>query len=177
MKLLIRFGLCCFLAPGLFAAHEGSHAGSIMAGAHPRRTQGSMRASGYRGYRGYGGFYWGDSAPFYDYGESQSADPGRSTANPPALPPAVAETAHPVIHEYAQSEEYGIPLEQPNHPVLFLIAFQDKTIRAATTYWVDGGALHYLDTAHQEKEAPLSSVDRALSAQLNSERHVQFNIQ
>jgi hypothetical protein len=41
-----------------------------------------------------------------------------------------------------------------------LIAFRDNTIRAAMTYWVEGGTLHYLDQDHKEKQAPLSSVDR-----------------
>jgi hypothetical protein len=60
--------------------------------------------------------------------------------------------------------------------MLYLIAFRDSTIRAAMTYWVEDGTLHYLDTGHQEKQAPLSSVDRDLSAQLNRERHIPFNI-
>jgi hypothetical protein len=58
-----------------------------------------------------------------------------------------------------------------------LIAFRDSTIRAATTYWVEDGTLHYLDSSHKEKQAPLSSVDGDLSAQLNRERHVPFNLQ
>jgi hypothetical protein len=88
-----------------------------------------------------------------------------------------AETAHPVIHEYNRPEDYGIPAEREGHPILYLIAFRDSNIRAAMTYWVDGGTLHYLDTDHREKQAPLSSVDRDLSAQLNRERHVPFDIQ
>ena len=89
----------------------------------------------------------------------------------------VTETAHPVIHEYTQWGDNANPPEQAGHPILYLIAFRDKTIAAATTYWVENGALHYLDTGHQQKQALLSSVDRDLSAQLNSERHVPFNIQ
>ena len=97
---------------------------------------------------------------------------------PPSAPPlAVTETAHPVIHEYTQPEDYGTPPERSSGPILYLIAFRDSTIRAATTYWVEDGTLHYLDTGHKEKQAPLSSVDRDLSAQLNRERHIPFNLQ
>jgi hypothetical protein len=39
---------------------------------------------------------------------------------------------------------------------------------------VSGDTLHYVTLEHQEKLAPLASVDRALSAQLNRERHVSF---
>jgi hypothetical protein len=87
------------------------------------------------------------------------------------------ETVHPVIHEYTQPEDYGNPAEQAGGPILYLIAFRDNTIRAAMTYWVADGILHYLDKDHKEKQAPLSSVDRDLSAQLNRERRVPFNLQ
>jgi hypothetical protein len=165
MKPLMQFGLCCLLAPGLFAEHQGGgavsggHAGSVKAGSHPGHAHGSMRTLGHSRYYGfgYGGFYGGDYQPFYD-----SADPGGSNA---------------VIHEYTQWGDNAISPEQASHPILYLIAFRDKSIRAAMTYWVENGALHYLDTGHQQKQAPLSSVDRDLRAQLNSERHVPFNIQ
>ena len=81
------------------------------------------------------------------------------------------------MHEYNRPEDYGTPAERSSSPVPYLIAFQDKTIRAAMTYWVEGCTLHYLDPGHQEKQAPLSSVDRDLSAQLNRERHLAFSIQ
>ncbi len=184
MKPLMQFGLCCLLAPGLFAEHQGSgavsggHAGSVKAGSRTGHAHESMRTLGHSRYYGfgYGGFYGGDYQPFYD-----SADPGGSNASAdysrPAQAPMVTETAHPVIHEYTQWGDNANPPEQAGHPILYLIAFRDKTIAAATTYWVENGALHYLDTGHQQKQALLSSVDRDLSAQLNSERHVPFNIQ
>jgi len=194
MKPLMQFGLCCLLAPGLFAAHQGGgagsggHAGSVKAGPHGGRGRGSVRTFGYGPYGGYGyggygygGFYGGDYEPFYDYGYSPSVEPGGSHTTvvypPPAPPPRVAETAHPVIHEYAQREDYGIPPGQDGRPILYLLAFRDNTIRAAMTYWVESGTLHYLDKDHKEKQAPLASIDRDLSAQLNSERHVPFSIQ
>jgi hypothetical protein len=184
----MQFGLCCLLAPGLFAEHQGGgavnggHAGSVKAGPPARHAHGSMRTYGYGRYGGYGygSFYGADYEPFHDYGYSPSANPGGSNApvvySPPAQP-MLTETAHPVIHEYPQREDSAIPPGQEGRPMLYLIAFRDSTIRAAMTYWVENGVLHYLDTSHQEKQAPLSSVDRDLSAQLNRERHVPFNIQ
>ncbi len=184
MKILIQLGVCGLLAPGLFAARQasgakGSHAGNITSGTHARRMQRSTRTPGYDRYgRGYGYVgYWGDYEPFSDYADSQPGGAGEPVMGPMAQPPLVPETAHPVIHEYAPREDNAIPAEPAGHPVLFLIAFQDKTIRAATTYWVESGTLHYLDNGQQARQAPLSSVDRDLSVQLNNERHVPFNLQ
>jgi hypothetical protein len=65
---------------------------------------------------------------------------------------------------------------EPASPVLYLVAFHDGVIRAALTYWVEDRALHYIDSDHKEKQAPLSSVDRALSARLNRERNIAFQL-
>jgi len=177
MKPLVQFGLCCWLAPGLFAAHQGVMPGHNAAHAHASiRTFGHGRCGGY----GYGGVYWGGYEPFYDSGYSPAAEAAGSTVTvvyPPSPPvPMVTETAHPVIHEYATPADYGTPPEPAKGPILYLIAFRDSTIRAAMTYWVEGGTLFYLDTGHQEKQAPLASVDRDLSARLNRERRVPFNL-
>jgi hypothetical protein len=189
MKTLLQFGLCCLLAPGLFAEHQGGgavsggHAGSGTPGHNAGHGHASIQTfgNGRHGGYGYGGFYGGYYEPFYDYGYSPAADPGGSNVTvvyPPSLPAVtVAETAHSVIHEYNQPEDYGTPPQRESHPILYLIAFRDSTIRAAMTYWVEDGALHYLDTGHKEKQAPLSSIDLALSAQLNRERRVPFNLQ
>jgi hypothetical protein len=193
MKPLIRFAVCCLFAPGLFAqSFAQGHGGGAGGGGHfggtiPAQRTGSIRTFGYGRYGGYGyGLYgygglWGDYEPFYDYGSYPSEAAGGANVtviySPPAPSVMAAETAHPVIHEYNRPEDYGIPSEREGHPILYLIAFRDSNIRAAMTYWVDGGTLHYLDTDHREKQAPLSSVDRDLSAQLNRERHVPFDIQ
>lgn len=190
MKPLLQFGLCCLLAPGLFAQHHGGgtvgggHPGGVMAGHHGGHGHASIRSFGrgrYGGYGyGYGGFFGGYYEPFEDYGYVAPAPESGSNVTvvyPPAPPaPVVTEIAHPVIHEYAQREDYGVPPDSETSPVLYLIAFRDNTIRAASTYWVQGATLHYLDQDHVEKQAPVSSIDRALSARLNRERHVPFNI-
>ena len=190
MKPLVQFAFCCLLAPGLFAQHSGggtagggSHGSSATAGHRGTQARASARNSGYGAYGGYGYgvFYGGDYVPFYEYGYNPPAGevgPNVTIIYPSAAPPAMMmpETAHPVIHEYNQPSDYGAPPEPSDRPILYLIAFRDGTIRAAMAYWVEGGALHYLDTGHKERQAPLSSVDRDLSAQLNHERNVPFNI-
>lgn len=197
MKPLMQFGLCCLLAPALFAGRQGGgavagahagggHAGGVTSSHNAVHPHGSIRTGyGRRGY-GYGGFYGDYYDPFYDSGYYPAADPGGpNLADAPSAPAVtIVETAHSVIHEYTQPEDYGSPSErashpagQPNYPLLYLIAFRDSSIHAAMTYWVEGGSLYYLDSDHKEKQAPLASVDRDLSAKLNSERHVPFNLQ
>lgn len=189
MKPFVQFGLCCLLAPipSLFAEHAGGgrvsgHAGSAMAAHAPGHIPGSIRTCyGRRQGYAYGGLYGGWYEPFYDSGYDPPAAPGGSSVTvlqpAPASSIAVTETAHPVIHEYAQPESYGASPERETHPILYLIAFRDNSIRAAMAYWVADGAVHYLDADHQVKQAPLASVDRDLSMQLNRERHVPFQIE
>jgi hypothetical protein len=183
MKVFAWVGLGCLLAQGVFAERHGGgsggHAGAVTVGrnaAHAHASVRSFQSGRYGGY-GYGGFYGDDYQPSYDsgyYSTAQSSGSGVMMVYPAA--PIVPETAHSVIHEYTQQQDYGT-VPNDGHPILYLIAFRDTTIRAAMTYWVADGTLHYLDTNHQEQRAPISSVDREMSAQLNRERHVPFSIQ
>ena len=77
---------------------------------------------------------------------------------------------HTVIHDIHNPKITGQTAGTETGPILYLIAFRDNTIRAAMTYRVANGTLHYLDTSHKERQAPVSSVDRDISAQLNRER-------
>jgi outer membrane protein OmpA-like peptidoglycan-associated protein len=54
------------------------------------------------------------------------------------------------------------------------IAFNDSVIRLAVAYWVRNNILYYVMTDHQQKSAPLGSVDRALTERLNNEEGVPF---
>ena len=146
----------------------------------------------------YGGFgfnygYW-PSYPYYDYGYSSYPDYSSSYGYPAAYQsspnvtvvyappssqtPVYVERPNPVVREY---DEYG---QQTNRPApssgaaspIYLIAFRDRTIRAAASYWVESGTLHYVTLDRQQQQAPVDSVDRELSARLNRERRVAFTL-
>jgi hypothetical protein len=58
----------------------------------------------------------------------------------------------------------------------YLIAFNDHTIRAAVSYTVEGDQLRYTTREHEEKTAPLASVDVRFSEQINRDRRVEFRL-
>ena len=85
---------------------------------------------------------------------------------PPASPPQVViVNTRPV--------EARADLQSPRQTT-YLIAFKDSVVRLADQYWVSGNTLYYVTTDHVKMTAPLYSVDRALSARLNSEQAVWF---
>ncbi len=97
------------------------------------------------------------------------------------------EQVHPVSRTY---DQYGQEVNsgQSLPPVtsggsasaaaspIYLVAMKDGVIRAAASYWVSGQTLHYVTMEHREEQVPLGEVDRAMSAQLNRERRVQFQL-
>jgi hypothetical protein len=86
---------------------------------------------------------------------------------PPQPPPAVT-----VIMRARPPVE---PVEYPPvQPTKYLIAFKNSEVRVADQYWVSGKTLFFLTADHQRLSAPLDSVDRPLSRQLNSELNVAF---
>ena len=86
--------------------------------------------------------------------------------------PVYCPSASPVTRGY---DQYGQQV-QPGASPLYLIAFNDHTIRAAISYRVEGNTLHYVTTDREDKQAPLDTVDRALSTQSNRERRVPFQL-
>ena len=93
------------------------------------------------------------------------APPPEQAYAPPPPPPA------PAIREYTSPTTQA---QQQYQAPLYLIAFSDGVIRAVVAYWVDGTTLHYVTMDHEQKQAPLSTVDRGLSGRLNQERNVTF---
>jgi hypothetical protein len=184
MKPPIEVLLCCLLVPSAFAQHHGGGGSAGHAGRPGIHHGGSIWNFGPRGYGwyGYGGLYDDFYGPSYDSGYYPAPEPPPPSVPmfyPPAAPPVTPQPVHSVIHEYGPPESYAPAAPaaaQESGPILYLIAFRDKNIRAAMTYWVEDGTLHYLDTDHTEQHAPLTSVDRDLSVQLNHERRVPFNI-
>lgn len=139
---------------------------------------------GYSYWPGYYAPYWG--YPYVDgyasYGYSYQPSPNVTVLYPPSQAAAAAAPegrAHPVTRSY---DEYGQeipPANDDNHgrsSPIYLIAFKDHTIRAASAYWVDGEILHYLTLQREERRAALSTVDREFSSQLNRERRVSFEL-
>jgi len=133
----------------------------------------------YGGYGLYDPFFY-DSYPDYsDYSSPSSyysspyAYGYQDSGNyPPAPAPAYAPPPEPVLRQYpppaAQEQKYETPL--------FLLAFKDGSIKAVLAYWVDGAALHYVSMDHEQKQTPLSSIDRDLSERFNRERNVTFGL-
>ena len=64
---------------------------------------------------------------------------------------------------------------QPPSPI-FLIALKDKTINAATSYWVDGPMLNYLTLQGVHVIVRLDLVDRGLSRDLNRQRNIEMRL-
>jgi hypothetical protein len=127
----------------------------------------------------YVGGYWpgySDIYP-YDYGYSYAA-PATTIVYAPTPAPVVVERANPVTHEYDQfgQELKGAGAATPGAPPVYLFAFRDHVIRAAAAYWVDGQTLHYVTLQHEEKQAPLDTLDRSLTLQLNRERRVTVQL-
>ncbi len=91
------------------------------------------------------------------------------------LPPRSAAPERRTEPETYRSEAERRPSRADRSDV-YLIAFNDRTIRAALAYWVTDGTLHYLDLDHVRRTAPLSAVDRQFSAELNRERRVPFDL-
>jgi hypothetical protein len=75
-----------------------------------------------------------------------------------------ARTAQPSTPSYYQAPDF------------YLIAFDDHTIRAALTYRVQGTQILRTSRDHEEKSAPLASVDRRFSEQINRDGHVEFRL-
>jgi hypothetical protein len=116
----------------------------------------------------YSGYYpdaYGDASAGYSYSGPEvvvvQSPPDRYPA-----PPA------PAFREYASPPQPEASYEPP----LYLIAFQDGTIRAALAYWAEGSTVHYVSMDHDQKQSPLASVDRELSERLNHERNVTFRL-
>jgi hypothetical protein len=152
------------------------------------------------GYSSYWPGYWGgyydygyDTYPSYGYPSSYSYPAYQPSSNVTVVYPQSAQTAPNYVERanpnMRQYDEYGQEIRQPagnygsagtstggSGSPLYLIAFRDHSIRAAAAYWVDGNTLHYVTSQHEERQAPLDTIDRDFSLQLNRERHVQFSL-
>lgn len=139
-----------------------------------------------------GGVYTND--PFYDYpyypaqpnitviGAPYAAEPAPPVVITQAYappPPPPSPIVRPSIREYGPPEREPEPAGETAAtaaPQIYLVAFKDGVIRPALAYWVDGGTLHYVGRDRKQYQAPLTSLDREFSLQLNRERRVPFRL-
>jgi hypothetical protein len=86
--------------------------------------------------------------------------------------PVPVERARPVTREYDESGREVQPARAPNASPIYLFAFEDNTIQAASSYRIEGGTLHFLNLQNEQKKAAADSLDRDLTIQLNRERGI-----
>jgi hypothetical protein len=147
-----------------------------------------------------GGWGWGWSAP------SAPADVNVNIVQAPPAQPAPAviinqyytpDSPKPVLKEYpegslpetvsqlkvyeAPGPKFPDPAEKTaraaeDKPTLYLIAFKSGAVYPALAYWVEDDTLHYITRDKSLNKASLALIDRELSAQLNRERNIDFQL-
>jgi hypothetical protein len=158
------------------------------------RGSGSRRqlvAPIYVGVPVYGGGYYGQ-----DYSDAPAYAPPQQTPGVVINQNFVPEHANPVVQEVPDSEEQsgpdvyqapGPPPVEPgsaensappesDDPIIYLIAFRDRTIVPALAYWVEGNTLKYVNMDRGINQATLDLLDRDLSKRLNQQRNVEFHL-
>jgi hypothetical protein len=58
--------------------------------------------------------------------------------------------------------------------VQFSIALKNGVTHSAVSYWAMSGVLYYVDANGEQRQVPISMVDRARSVRLNESRGVDF---
>jgi len=66
--------------------------------------------------------------------------------------------------------------EVQSAPPIYLIALKDKTIDAATSYWVEGLVLNYITLQGAHVIVRLDLIDGSFSRELNHQRGLEFRI-
>lgn len=131
----------------------------------------------YYDYYGYPSSYYGYSpAPTY-YGYDPSPAPVVMTYRTDPEPPPARIYEPPARSRPDVRDDAETARPQRDGRPIYLIALKNQdNIRAAEAYWVTGATLHYVTLQHEQRQAPLDLVDRALSYRLNRERHVDFRL-
>lgn len=115
--------------------------------------------------------YYG--APYYDNGYY---DNGYYNNNAGYAPPAQAAAPTVINQAIGTPTTGGQQGSFYRAADYYLIAFTDHTIRAAVSYTVEGDQIRYTTREHEERTAPLSSVDVRFSEQINRDRRVEFRL-
>jgi hypothetical protein len=117
----------------------------------------------------YSAYSYPPQAPNIVIYPTETVPPPLSVYEPPPL-------LRPEIREYREYRDIPPPSEK-YEPLIYLIALKNQdNIRAAEAYWMEGETLHYVTLQHAHKQAPLDSIDRALSTKLNRQRRVDFRL-
>ena len=114
----------------------------------------------------YGAYY-----PYSYYGYAP-----QSTYVQPAPSYSYAPPPQTYVAPQGGRDEYGQRRDPSGEPTTYLLAFRNNNVETCVTYWVEGATLHYVTRDHVMREAPLESVDREQSQQLNRERQVNFRL-
>ncbi|HEV2201820.1 MAG TPA: hypothetical protein VGR73_18525 [Bryobacteraceae bacterium] len=131
------------------------------------------------GYPYYGGGYYGYpygygyDPGYYDYGYP-AYDYGYTDAPPQSGPTVINQSVSPGYQQPSAPTTANQSFYRT--PDFYLIAFADHTIQAALSFTVEGDTIHYTTREHEEKTAPLSSVDVRFSEQINRDRRVEFKL-
>jgi hypothetical protein len=158
--------------------------GGFRGGFADGRFRGGFRSGVFVGFGGYWGYpYWGWGYPFYGYAgfpygygyspyyyDPYSYDYGYVSqpyyAAPPAREQVYSQPSSPPANQLANRRRADF----------YLIAFNDYTIQSAISFSVEADTIRWTTREHVEKSAPLSTVDRAFSEELNRDRHVEFHL-
>jgi hypothetical protein len=176
-----------------YMARTGAGTGAAGAAAHPQHRRSSVVL--------YPVFY-GNGV----YDSSYSGDQSQQAQDPNGTPSVVInqnfvpQQGNPVVREYnsdappeqasgmrlyqnsshpyddSQNTASGRRIANDDEPTVYLIAFRDHSIIQALGYWMEGGALHYVNVEHTLNQVSMDLIDRDLSQRLNDERGVQFKL-
>jgi hypothetical protein len=126
---------------------------------------GSFLSDGYSFYPYYGDpYYYGAYSHGGSYGSVGYAAP-----------------AQPVVVEQNIVGQSPVPASRTGEsssraPDFYLIAFTDNTIRAVLSYQVEGETIHWTSREHEQMSAPLATVGRRFSEQINRDRQLEFRL-
>jgi hypothetical protein len=194
MKLFRTALIVSFFSLSLMAAGAhgggGAHAGGFSGGGY-RGGYGGIGYGGYArgygyggyygGYRGFYGFGFGFGYPYYwggyyyPYYAPYYYDPyyyaPAYVAAPAYVEPAPAYVSTPAPAPAAQTGSYYHPAD------FYLIAFNDHNIKAAQSYTIVGDQIEWTPReGGAAMRAPLASVDKRFTAQINRDRRVKLEL-
>jgi len=117
-------------------------------------------------YRPYYGPGWGYPYPYYGY------------------PYAYSAYSYPYVYSYP-SEEYGYAYSEPSQtscpqangkPFYLIKLTYQNNAWVAQDYWYTEGTLNFITLQGEQNKTPISSIDRALTFQLNRDCGVAFHL-